>query len=259
LGKLGKEKHSSSLINLLIKFFERITLLLADQIAVETPAVINFLSLNKYRRKICINGAPFINHKLFKIEKDLESRETIVGYIGRLREEKGVIQFVKAIPLVLKEQNDIRFLIGGDGRLFSEIENLIESYKLQYKVKLTSWISHDEELPHYLNTLKLLVLPSYSEGLPGIVQEAMACGTPVLATPVGGIPDVIKAGETGFIMENNSPECIAKNVIRALEHPNLEEIVKNARKLIEDEYSYEVMVRKCKNSIDELMRRKQRT
>ena len=67
----------------------------------------------------------------------------------------------------------------------------------------------------------------------------MACGTPVLATPVGAIPDVIKDGVTGFIMKDNSPECIAENVIRALEHPNLDEIVKNARELIEKDFTYE--------------------
>ncbi len=60
----------------------------------------------------------------------------------------------------------------------------------------------------------------------------MGCGTPVLATLVGGVPDVIKDGKMGFIMENNSPECIAKNVMRTPEHPDLERIVKNARALV---------------------------
>ena len=81
---------------------------------------------------------------------------------------------------------------------------------------------------------------------------AMACGTPVLATSVGGIPDVIKDGETGFILENNSPECIAENVMRALKYPNLEEIVKNARKLIEKEYTYEAAVERYKNIVKNL-------
>ena len=54
----------------------------------------------------------------------------------------------------------------------------------------------------------------------------MGCGTSVLATSVGGVPDLIKNDETGFIMGDNSPECIAENVIRALEHPNPEEIIR---------------------------------
>ena len=80
----------------------------------------------------------------------------------------------------------------------------------------------------------------------------MACGTPVLATPVGAIPDVIKEGETGFIMENNSPECIVKNVRRALEHPELEKIVKNARALVERDFTYEAAVGRYRELFDNL-------
>ena len=103
------------------------------------------------------------------------------------------------------------------------------------------WIPHDE-LPRYLNELRLFVLPSYTEGLPHTLLEAMACGTPVLATPVGAIPDVIKDEETGFIMENNSPACIAENIVRALAHPNINEIIKNAHTLIEENYNYQAAV-----------------
>jgi glycosyltransferase involved in cell wall biosynthesis len=111
---------------------------------------------------------------------------------------------------------------------------------LNDKVRLVGRVSHDE-VPRYLNQLKLLVIPSYSEGLPNVILEAMASGTPVLATPVGSIPDIITGGETGFIMENNSPECIAKNVIRALNHPNLGQISQNGAALIEKEYRYDVL------------------
>ena len=91
----------------------------------------------------------------------------------------------------------------------------------------------------YLNHLRIFVLPSYTEGLANIMLEAMACGTPVLATPVGAVPDVIVDGKTGFIMENSSPECIAANVIRALEHPDLEGVSLRARALVEREYTFE--------------------
>ena len=113
------------------------------------------------------------------------------------------------------------------------------------------WIPHDE-LPEYLNELKLLVLPSYTEGLPNIMLEAMACGTPVLATPVGAIPDVINDGENGFILESNNPEYIAENAIRALNYPNLDKIVKNARELVEKEITYEGAVERYRKILKEL-------
>ncbi|HQE50035.1 MAG TPA: glycosyltransferase family 4 protein, partial [Fervidobacterium sp.] len=79
-----------------------------------------------------------------------------------------------------------------------------------------------------------------------IMLEAMACGTPVLATPVGAIPDVIIDGETGFIMENNSPECIAENVIRALNSPDLERIAGNGRRFVEENFTFEKVVENWK-------------
>jgi glycosyltransferase involved in cell wall biosynthesis len=97
-------------------------------------------------------------------------------------------------------------------------------------------------MPDYFNELKLLVVPSYSEGLPGTLLEAMACGTPALATPVGGIAEVIKDGETGFLLPDNSPQSIAQNVIRVLNYPNLAQIADNARALIEREYSFQAAV-----------------
>ena len=74
----------------------------------------------------------------------------------------------------------------------------------------------------------------------------------MLATPVGAIPDVIIDGETGFIMENNSPECIAVNVRRALSSPDLEQIAENARLFVEENYAFERAVEKWKKVLQEI-------
>jgi glycosyltransferase involved in cell wall biosynthesis len=80
----------------------------------------------------------------------------------------------------------------------------------------------------------------------------MACGTPVLATPVGAIPDVIKDRETGFIMECNSPECITQNVIGALMSPDREKIAENGRRFIEKNYTFERTLEKWRKIVDEI-------
>jgi glycosyltransferase involved in cell wall biosynthesis len=236
-------KFSNDILSKPIEILEKINLILSNKIILYSPNLIQEYGLEKYKSKILIAHEHFIDFDEFKIKKKLDERDNLVGYIGRLSGEKGTLGFVKAISL-LKDEN-IKFLIGGNGQLRDEIEEYLVKENLNNKVKLTGWIPHDE-LPVHLNELKLLVLPSYTEGLPNIMLEAMACGTPVLATPVGAIPDVIKDRKTGFVLENNSPKCIAETVMRVLNYPNLDEIVKNARELVEREFTYEAAVERYK-------------
>lgn len=244
---LGLARIYSALVGIL----QRLNLHLADQIAVESKGTINFQGLHKFKEKIALNGAMYIDTNLFTPKQEPKDKKNLIGYIGRLSPGKGVLSFTRAMPLILKAREDARFLIGGDGPLLGEIKSELENKEWADKVQLLGWIPHDE-VSDYLKETKLLVLPSDNEGVPAVVQEAMACGTPVLATAVGAIPDLIQDEKTGFILEDNSPECIARNIIRALEHPNLSEITQNARNLIEEEYSYEAMVAKCKIALDEL-------
>jgi len=238
------------------RLYELIRFALADQIGVASPAAVDAMQLSGYREKIAINWALYINTDLFKVTKDFDKRGNLVGYVGRLVEGKGIMEFIDAMPVILKSRDDTRFLIGGGGPLHDKIVNKLQTVGLSDKVRLAGWIPHDE-LPNWLNELRLLVLPSASEGLPGIVQEAMPCGAVVLATPVGGIPDLVKDGETGFILENGTPECIASSVIRALAHPNLGGIAGNARRLIERDYTRDAMTEKYRVALNRLMRGKE--
>lgn len=235
--KNSARSHKSISSNI-FSYSEIITYKLSDWIIIYSPNLINEWDLKKYKNKLLIAHEHVLDLKKFNIIRKLHERENVIGYIGRLSHEKGILNFFYSIVESLDILHDTKFIIGGDGPLRHEIEEIVCDYCITSRVKLFGWISH-QDLPEHLNKLKLIVIPSYSEGLPNIMLEAMACGTPVLATPVGAIPNVIKDGETGFLMENNSPECIAANIIRALEHPDLESIVTHARTLIESEYTFE--------------------
>lgn len=243
----------NSLLSKILNLQDPILFKLLDGISPESKALIKELNLERYKNKILPEGARFIDISCYTIKKKISERKNIIGFIGRLRKEKGVVEFVRAIPPIAKENREIEFLIGGSGDLLDWANKECRKIEDEYEIRITipGWIG--ENLSNYLNKLKLLVLPTYSDSFPTIILEATACGTPVLATPVGGIPDVIKDGETGFIMESNSPECIAKNVIRALEHPDLEGIVKNARKLIEEKYTYEAAVERYRGILNRIL------
>lgn len=224
---------------------EKITFNLSDCIIAQSNSLIEQRGLNRYKNKVSPSGARFIDANKFNIKTKIDQRKNRVGYIGRFRGEKGVTKFVEAIPIILNERIDIEFVIIGDGPLSNSIEQKIKSYN-HNNIVLKGWGAH-ESMPDHLNDLKLLVHPSYMEGLPTTILEAMACGTPVLATSVGGVPDLIKDGETGYILENNSPETIAESVIRIINDNNLRNISKNAKNVIDKEYSYDSALRRYVN------------
>ena len=238
------------LLPFLFRVLESVTFRLAGRILVQSESAVSFLGLGKHRRKISVVSSRIIDTDDFSIQNDLEKRDHI-GYIGRLGGEKGVLNLVRALPLLAERQEKLSYLIGGDGPLLGQLKHELKTSPAYDRVTFTGWIPHSE-MADYLNMLKLLVLPSYTEGLPGTALEAMACGTPVLATPVGAVPDFIKDGETGFIMENNSPECIAENIVRALNHPDLEQLARNARALVEREFTCGAAVEKYRKMLDSL-------
>lgn len=232
---------SESILSKVIITLSKICYNLCNNIILYSPSLVSYWSLEKYCHKVLIAHEHFLNFRIFTVTTPLPDRPPLIGYIGRLSEEKGVQHFVQALPIILSTYQDLRVLIGGNGQVEKAIEASLQEGGVTARVDLPGWISHDD-LPTYLNQLRLLVLPSYTEGLPNIMLEAMACGTPVLATPVGAIPDVVVDGKTGFIMENNTPECIAANVFRALNSPELEQIAENGRQFAKENFTFEKTV-----------------
>jgi glycosyltransferase involved in cell wall biosynthesis len=241
------EKYLSRSLHLL----SSITFRLADRIIVYSGSIVKERGLEEYLEKIEVAGEHFLDFSRFQNSVPVAERENIVGYIGRLNKVKGIFNFIEAIPKVLEKQSDISFLIVGDGPQRERAEELIRTLQISENVNFVGWAPHDQ-LPRYLNELKVLVLPSYTEGLPNVVLEAMACATPVLATPVGCVPDIVRDGETGFILPDNTPDSIANGILRAISHQELGRIAENGCELIRREYTFEHAVCRYREIIERM-------
>jgi glycosyltransferase involved in cell wall biosynthesis len=190
-------------------------------------------SIERYKSKSLV-GSVFVDTSFFKKTIALSDRKKVIGYLGVLAERKGFRELSEAMAILQKSCNDVKFLIGGTG----ELEYLVINPHSNNNYTYLGFVS-ENRLPEFYNKLKLLVLPSYTEGLPNVLLEAMACGTPVLVTPVGSIPDIIRDFENGFILPNNSPDCIVRSIRRILERSSLDDVAKNGLELIKKNFSEE--------------------
>jgi glycosyltransferase involved in cell wall biosynthesis len=227
------------------KILSRINCGIADKIILYSPNLIKEWEMGKYEDKITIAPQNFIDFDKFKYKKNFDERDNLVGYIGRLSKEKGFMNFLLSIKETIKEKKDLKFIIVGDGESREEMNQFIKKNGLSNVIQFEGWVENNK-LPDYLNDLKLIVIPSYTEGLPNVMLESMACGTPVLANSVGSIPDVITDELNGFLMERNIPEVISMNILRSLDHHDLAKVSENALRLVEEEYNYENVFKKYK-------------
>lgn len=224
---------------------------LLDYISPESESLIADLDLEKYRNKITDFGSRYVDTAKYNSFNDISIRKSVIGYVGRLNRDKGVLNFVDAIPLIHEKRPDSEFLIVGTGDLLEEVKikcNHIQKEK-QILITITGFIP-ENDLPDYYNKMKVLILPTnHAEGLPTVILEAMATGTPILACDRGAITDLIEDGITGFVLIDTKPNHIAEKVEIILERENLEKITYNAQKLIKDRYSLSAAVNRYKNII----------
>jgi len=234
---------------------EKVALKLANRLIVVTPEVAERYGQRKYKviPALAIDG-DFLNH--FKLKRKISERGLSVAYIGRLTREKGILEFLFSIPIIATQNNVIDFLIIGDGNMLPIIKNFIRKLKIENRCKLICAVSH-QDVSEYLNNVKLLVLPSYTEGLPSVLLEALACGTPVLATPVGHIKSIITDGKNGFLLPDNRPKTIAQSIVAILpDEKRLEAVSEDAIKTfrrLHETMSSDSYVKLWKETIIELI------
>lgn len=118
--------------------------------------------------------------------------------VGRLCEQKGQLLLVNAVDRLVRKGTPVELVLAGDGEMRPEIEALIERCGLQKHVRITGWIGSDTVRAEIV-AARALVLPSFAEGLPVVIMEAMALRRPVLSTYVAGIPELVRPGREGWL------------------------------------------------------------
>ena len=148
-------------------------------------------------------------------ELGLGADDKIIVFVGTLRPVKGLKYLVEAMNVIRQSDNSARLMLVGDGEERQQLEALVQGRDLEGWVTFLGRVPN-ESVPRYLAGADVFVLPSLSEGFPNVVLEAMAAGLPVVASRVGGLPEIVEEGENGFLVEGGNPEQIADRVLRLL-------------------------------------------
>lgn len=205
------------------------------------------------------NGAEIAQNSKRKTQSDIFRVVTA----SRLVDKNGLEYLIKAIKILQDKYGSLVILkILGDGKLRKKLEKLVDDLKIkdrvvllgvkQFKEKGVGFEGEvsNEKVYEYLSQANVFCRPSLSEGLGNAFLEAMAVGVPVVATPVGGIPDFLKDGETGWFCRVKDPESIAEKINYILDPKNkveVERVVDNAYKLVEEKYNWGKISQDMKN------------
>jgi glycosyltransferase involved in cell wall biosynthesis len=152
----------------------------------------------------------------FRRELQLNGVARVVGIVGRIFPIKNHHLFLEAASLVAREEPTARFVIVGDGPLRAELERQAQATGLADRAIFTGW---RRDLPGIYADMDVLAVTSHNEGTPVSAIEAMAAGCPVVATNVGGLPDLICDGETGYLVPPGDARAVATALLHLLHRP----------------------------------------
>jgi glycosyltransferase involved in cell wall biosynthesis len=188
-------------------------------------------------------------------ELRLDRNDLLIGHIANFRIPKGHRFLIESAGLICKKMKNVKFLLigdEGDGNLKVEIERLINEMNLEDNVRILGFRDDVREL---LNLIDIFVLSSISEGLPLSVIEAMAASKPVVATDVGGLPEIVIPDETGFLVKAGNAHDLAGRLEVLLKNDDLRrQIGIRGRKVVEEKFSLNVMIDNYQQLYAELLK-----
>lgn len=254
--------HGSDVFDLKRSFFSKFkeyVLKNADAVTVNSSAT-KKASYNLYRRddyRIIPMG---IDMKMFKnashqkkIREKYSIKKEFILYVGRLVKDKGIGFLIKAMPMVLKKFPEAKLLIVGEGKDKAQFKDIVLKLGLDKNVIITGWIDN-KKVPAFFATSDVTVVPSFFEGLGIVAVEAIASGSPVIASNVGGIPDIIKHKKTGLLVKPKNSKEIAEALISILSNKESSmKMVKAAQDLVMEKYDWDIITKEFTNLFSSLI------
>jgi len=215
------------------------------------------VAVSEYNRRYLIEHFSILPEKIRVVRCGVDTRlfrrtEPLLGdtilCVARLRPVKGLQYLIEACSVLKEKGIALECNIVGEGSERPALEDMISRYGLGQHVRLMGARSQ-VDIFSYLNTARLFVLPSLSEGIPVSLMEAMAMELPVVATQITGIPELVTDGMNGFLVAPRDPEALAARIEQLLSEPSLAvEFGKNGRRKVEDEFD----LKKNAKSLEEL-------
>jgi len=138
--------------------------------------------------------------------------------VGRLCEQKGQLLLIDAVEQIAKRTPGFELLLAGDGPLRGVLEQRITGHGLCEKVRITGWLNNSD-VRREVRAARALVLPSFAEGLPVVIMEALALGRPVLTTSVAGIPELVRDGVNGWLVPAGDRDALSDAILAVLNAP----------------------------------------
>lgn len=138
--------------------------------------------------------------------------------VGRLSEQKGQLLLVEAVAQVAERGHDFELVLVGDGEMRPQVEQRLRERGIADRVTITGWASGEEVRRHLLEA-RALILPSFAEGLPVVIMEALALGRPVLTTYIAGIPELVGDGECGWLVPAGALPQLVESIEQVLQTP----------------------------------------
>ena len=206
--------------------------------------IYNGVDLTRYREpEVCCT---------LQAEYGIAPGSPIVGVVARLEVEKGHPTLLEAWPRVLASVPDAHLLVVGEGSQREALESQARGLGLLGARPAVTFTGRRDDVPAVTAALDVAVLPSYREAQGLSILEAMALARPVVASAVGGIPEMIEDGQTGLLVPPRDPDRLADAIARLLsDHPYADTLGKAGRDLVEERFCAELMVRAIETIYDE--------